>query len=145
MSNSRKKDNTSTAKKRKTIGVVSDFSSSTVRGYINILLSGIIDESKKHNFNVICFAGEHLVDSKNEFLAQRNIVYRMAGQQNINGVIVVSNSIFSDETTIKDLEAICHYYRPLPIVSIGAKLKGIAIERLRLFVDPKATQMQYRD
>jgi PAS domain S-box-containing protein len=84
---------------------------------------GICDEAALQDINVICFPGE-IIQSKYRFESQANIIYKLAGKENVNGIIILANTI--GQCISKDeLVDFFTSYNPLSLVSIGIKFKHI--------------------
>ncbi|MBN2532715.1 MAG: substrate-binding domain-containing protein [Spirochaetales bacterium] len=84
---------------------------------------GICDEAVKEDINLICFPGE-IIQSRYKFEYQANILYKIAGKENIDGIVVLTSSI-GQFISNKELIRFFHSYKPLPAVSIGIKFKNI--------------------
>lgn len=84
---------------------------------------GICDEAVKHDINLICFPGE-VIQSRYKFEYQANILYKIAGSESLDGIIVLTSSI-GQFISKKELIKFFYSYKPLPVVSIGIKLRNI--------------------
>lgn len=84
---------------------------------------GIADATREHDVNLICFVGGAL-RSPNEFDTQRNVIYDLAGPENVDGLLVMSGSL-GQFIGAEQLARFYERYRPLPIVSIALALDGI--------------------
>jgi DNA-binding LacI/PurR family transcriptional regulator/signal transduction histidine kinase len=84
---------------------------------------GVADATREHDANLVCFVGGAL-RSPNEFDAQRNVIYDLAGPENVDGLLVMSGSLGQFIGT-EQLARFYERYRPLPIVSIALALDGI--------------------
>jgi DNA-binding LacI/PurR family transcriptional regulator len=91
--------------------------------YQIILWKGIVEKAKKEGVNLIYFPGEK-INSRYAFEYQANIVYKLAGKENIDGLIVLAN-IIGIYLPKNEMRAFCLSYLPLPIVSVGISLAGI--------------------
>jgi PAS domain S-box-containing protein len=90
-------------------------------GFCQPVWSGIVDAARKRDINLICFRGSGLGDSN--FSEQFNILYNLAGVENIDGVISWA-SMIGNYVTLDELEAFHQRYRPLPVVTMGRTLAG---------------------
>ena len=64
---------------------------------------GICNEAIKQDINLICFPGE-IIQSRYGFEYQANILYKIAGKENLDGIVVLTSTIgqyVSDEELIK--------------------------------------------
>ncbi len=84
---------------------------------------GVADATREHDANLICFVGRAL-RSPNEFDTQCNVIYDLAGPENVDGLLVMSGSL-GQFTGTEQLTRFYERYRPLPIVSIALTLDGI--------------------
>ncbi|MBN2441242.1 MAG: substrate-binding domain-containing protein [Spirochaetales bacterium] len=91
--------------------------------YQSEIWRGICDEAVKLDVNVICFPGA-IIQSRYGFEYQGNILYKIAGKENLDGIIILSSTI-GQAITEKELIDFFHSYDPLPVVSIGIKLENI--------------------
>lgn len=85
---------------------------------------GVQSAAREHGAHVICFPGKPL-SSPHGFEAQANIVYELAGPENVDGLVIWSGALCHrvDLPVITDF---CRRYLPLPMVTIGhPPLEGI--------------------
>ncbi len=102
---------------RKTIGILIDWIDNQ---YQFDLLYGMAEIAEDKDINLLFFEGGVLND-KNEAL---NKVYTMAGQNNVDGLIILSASIgryISRDFLIQ----FCKQYQPLPTVIVGLQIPGL--------------------
>jgi DNA-binding LacI/PurR family transcriptional regulator/AraC-like DNA-binding protein len=84
------------------------------------VFNGVAGFAEHHNCNLICFIGGEL-NSPNENRTYQNAVYRLAGVYNVDGIIGLSNSLFSYVSKDRMI-GFYNAYFPLPAVSIGIDL-----------------------
>jgi DNA-binding LacI/PurR family transcriptional regulator len=87
------------------------------------LWAGIVDAARAYDANLICFPGSHL-ESPEGFLAQGNVIYRLAGADNVDGLIF-SSATLELHVGPDRMQHFVDKYRPLPRVSLGLSLKGV--------------------
>jgi DNA-binding LacI/PurR family transcriptional regulator len=87
------------------------------------LWHGVADRARELDVNLLCFSGG-IPDWPHNFEAQKNVLFSLAGQQNVDGLLVWSN-ILSHTLDRQALEAFCQRYAPLPLISMGALLPNI--------------------
>jgi DNA-binding LacI/PurR family transcriptional regulator len=88
------------------------------------LWAGVMDAARTHDANLICFPGNHL-DSPDGFLAQGNVIYRLASAENVDGLVFSSVTLAPLRVGPDAMQRFADQYRPLPRVSLGLPLKGI--------------------
>ena len=93
-------------------------------GYQSELWSGIADTIREQNASLICFAGGALESAPvDKYERMRNIIYKLANSDIIDGLIVSSTiGTFVEQ---KKLLELCDSYQPLKIVSTGVSLPNI--------------------
>ncbi len=99
---------------RATIGFLIDHTDSQ---YQFGILQGIADYAEHQDVNLICFEGG-IIQSTRHFDYERNIVYDLATNKRLDGLIVLSDSIahlLDDDTLLK----FCRSYEPLPVIFVG--------------------------
>lgn len=106
--------------RRPTIGLLLDWLEDQ---YQIAILSGVADAARDSDTNLVCFVGGRL-RSPYKFDAQRNVVYELVSQENVDGLLILSGAISCD-VGLEETQAFCERYRPLPIVSIALALNGI--------------------
>lgn len=84
---------------------------------------GVADAARARDVNLVCFVGGPL-RSPEEFDAQRNVIYDLAGPENVDGLLVMSGSL-GQFIGAEQLAQFYERYRPLPIISIALALDGI--------------------
>ena len=92
-------------------------------GYAANVWPGVAAVAEEHDVNLVCFVGGAL-NALHEFDAQRNVVYDLAGPENVDGLVAMSGSI-GQFVGPERLSRYFERYRPLPIVSIAMELEGI--------------------
>ncbi|MBN1699690.1 MAG: substrate-binding domain-containing protein [Spirochaetales bacterium] len=91
--------------------------------YQIILWKGITEKAKEEGVNLIYFPGEK-IDSDEAFESQANIVYKLAGKDNIDGLIVLSN-IIGVYLKKNEMKEFCASFSPIPVVAVGNSYEGI--------------------
>lgn len=106
-------------KERPTIGL---FAEILPVGYFFPLFQGIVDTCNERDANLRLFLGSHL-DSPSNFNSYKNIIYKYAGKQNVDGIITTSPSMgryATKENFFKFISAIS-----VPKISLGLDIEGI--------------------
>ncbi|MBV9946981.1 MAG: substrate-binding domain-containing protein [Myxococcales bacterium] len=88
------------------------------------ILQGAMDAAHDRGAHLLCFAGGVLGAPAGES-GERNGVFDLAKQRNVDGLILLSGSIGKRIGPAK-LEEFAHRYRPLPMCSIGVALNGMS-------------------
>jgi putative nucleotidyltransferase with HDIG domain len=99
---------------RPTIGFLIDY---TEGQYQFGILQGVSDFAEHRNINLICFEGGPL-HSREHFKYDRNILYGLAGNRRLDGLIILSDSVaihLDDDALLGFRES----FRPLPVIFIG--------------------------
>ncbi|MBN1698086.1 MAG: substrate-binding domain-containing protein [Spirochaetales bacterium] len=107
-------------KVRPTIGFLTDWSE---QDYQTNLREGVIDAAEAYDANLFCFVGGAL-RSTNAYEAQRNVLYDLINEDNIDGIIVMSASI-GHFISYEEIVDFCHSFKHIPIVSIALPIEGI--------------------
>ena len=100
--------------KRWTVGFLIDHTDSQ---YQFSVLQGISDFSVLRDVNLICYEGG-IIRSARYFDYERNIIYELANQGRLHGLIILSDSIahlLDDETLLKFKNS----FSPLPVIFVG--------------------------
>jgi len=113
-----------TKSQRRTIGFIIDgiFGQG---GYQSELLKGVWDTAQAENLNLVCFTGgplRNLPDPDYDY--QRNLVYTLATEQSVDGLILHSATI----AYIVGKEEFSRYFNrlhSLPMINLGFPLEGI--------------------
>lgn len=105
---------------RRTIGLITDWIDDQ---YQLDILNGINDLAKERDVNLLCFEGGAL-NAKNSWEARGNIVYELAGTENVDGLIIGSLGSFAN---IQEIIRFSKKYQPLPLVSINFEIPGIPL------------------
>ncbi len=92
------------------------------------LWHGVADRARERDVNLICFSGG-IPHWHQQFEAQKNILFDIAGQPNLNGLLVWAN-ILSHTLDRSSMEAFCQRYAPLPVISMGMVLPSIPSIRI---------------
>jgi signal transduction histidine kinase/DNA-binding LacI/PurR family transcriptional regulator/AraC-like DNA-binding protein len=92
------------------------------------LWHGVADRAAERNVNLICFSGG-IPHWQQQFEAQKNILFKIAGQPNVDGLLVWAN-ILSHTLDRTGMEGFCQAYSPLPIISMGMVLPSIPSIRI---------------
>jgi len=87
------------------------------------LWHGVADRALERNVNLICFSGG-IPHWHQQYEAQKNILFDIAGQPNIDGLLIWAN-ILSHTLDRRSLEAFCLRYAPLATISMGMILPSI--------------------
>ncbi len=92
------------------------------------LWHGVADRAMERNVNLICFSGG-IPHWQQQYEAQKNILFRIAGQPNVDGLLIWAN-ILSHTLDPTSMEAFCQNYAPLPIISMGMVLPSFPSIRI---------------
>ncbi len=92
------------------------------------LWHGVADQARARNVNLICFSGG-IPRSRQQYEEQKNILFNIAGEQNVDGLLVWAN-ILSHTLDRSSLETFCQRYAPLPMISMGMVLPSIPSIRI---------------
>lgn len=103
-----------------TIGL---FHSQLDRGFHRQALASVARAAEVHGANLICFDG-NVLNFPGDFATQGNVLYDLVSQEVVDGILVWASAL-DWAVDQKAMEAFCHRYRPLPIVSVGPPLEGI--------------------
>jgi signal transduction histidine kinase/DNA-binding LacI/PurR family transcriptional regulator/AraC-like DNA-binding protein len=87
------------------------------------LWHGVADQAQARDVNLFCFSGG-IPHWPVEYEAQKNILFDIAGKQNVDGLLIWAN-ILSHTLDRANLEAFCQRYAPLPTISMGMVLPSI--------------------
>ena len=87
------------------------------------LWHGVADQAQAREVNLFCFSGG-IPHWPVEHEAQKNILFDIAGKQNVDGLLIWAN-ILSHTLDRSSLEAFCQRYAPLPTISMGMVLPAI--------------------
>ncbi|MBN2536603.1 MAG: substrate-binding domain-containing protein [Spirochaetales bacterium] len=105
---------------RPTIAFLTDWSE---QDYQTNLREGVIDAAEENDANLFCFVGGGL-NSVNAYEIQRNVIYELVNENNVDGVIIMSASI-GHYISYNEIVEFCNNYRNMPIVSIAVQIDGI--------------------
>ncbi|MBN2442776.1 MAG: substrate-binding domain-containing protein [Spirochaetales bacterium] len=84
------------------------------------IVQGTMSAGKKHGVNILIFCGGQ-INAKNVWEASRNIIYSLASEKSLDGIILASGSLaltIDKETYTR----FCHQFEPIPIVSLHEKI-----------------------
>src|SRR5512133_3636568 len=79
------------------------------------LWHGVADRAQERDVHLICFSGG-FPSARQPYESQTNILYQIAGPQNVDGLLVWAN-ILSHTLDPQGLQSFCRQYAPLPVVS----------------------------
>ena len=110
---------------RSTIGMLTAW----LKGPTEInLWHGVADRAQERDVNLVCFSGG-FPRWQQQFEAQKNILFNIPGQQNVDGLLIWAN-ILSHSLDRGSLEAFCLRYVPLPVISMGMFFSSIPSIRI---------------
>ncbi len=91
--------------------------------YQKAVWKGIVDEACEKKVNIMCFPGLR-VNYRGNFEYQSNIVYSLACKKNVDGLIILSNTIFYN---LKKSEVLKFYdnYKSIPVINFGITIPGL--------------------
>ena len=92
--------------------------------YTDLIWSGIATRAKEKDFNTISYIGRSLSNNPID-KSTNNIVYQLANEDVLDGLIVLTGGIGSLVST-QELTIFCHKFLPLPVVSVGVQIEGFA-------------------
>ncbi len=92
------------------------------------LWHGVADRAQERDVNLICYSGG-IPHWYQEFESQKNILFRIAGEQNVDGLLIWAN-ILSHTLDPSNLKEFCRRYAPLPVISMGMVLPSIPSIRI---------------
>jgi len=81
---------------------------------------GVQSVAREYGANVICFPGKPL-RSPHGFEAQANVIYDLAGPENVDGLIIWSGAL-CHQVDVPVITEFCRRYLPLPMVTVGHPL-----------------------
>ncbi len=118
----------SSANNRLTVGFLIDHTDSQ---YQFGILQGVSDFAQNRNINLICLEGGLLnPDAEGNFRCERNILYKLATEHRLDGLIILSDSVgirLDDKALFRFRES----FRSLPVVFVGRshpKVPSIVID-----------------
>jgi DNA-binding LacI/PurR family transcriptional regulator/signal transduction histidine kinase len=116
------KKNTSSKKRRPTIGLLID-NLYGVGGYQPAVWSGAAEAARERDANLICFPGGTLGHSPvDPFIAQANRLYDLVTADSVDGLVICSNTL-SSYVGPEKFQAFCTRYSSIPAVSVGLPLR----------------------
>ena len=92
------------------------------------LWHAVADRAEERNVNLVCFSGG-IPRWPQQYEAQKNILFNIAGQPNVDGLLIWAN-ILSHTLDPTGLEEFCQRYHPIPIISMGMVLKSFPSIRI---------------
>lgn len=103
-----------------TVGVLVDWLETE---YQSAVVGGLVEAARESGVNVVCMVGG-VLNSPDRFSLQRNAVYDLATSDDIDGLVILAGTL-GNYRGLDDLSAFCERFRPLPMVSIAARLPGM--------------------
>ncbi|HEX2952619.1 MAG TPA: substrate-binding domain-containing protein [Bacillota bacterium] len=106
------------SKRRKIIGILMDWAAE----YQMRIVFGAVEAAKKFDVNVVAVEGG-CIESPLVYESQRNGLYQLVNQRNVDAIIVLSASInrYADHAQLKRF---LDGFRPLPVVCIAQDVEG---------------------
>ncbi len=101
---------------RPTIGLLSD---RLVNEYSYNMWAGVANTARKHEANLLYFAGSHL--NVGDLF---NTVFELVDPEVVDGLVIWS-ALLGHQIGPEATHAFCNRYQPLPMVSIGLPMEGI--------------------
>jgi sigma-B regulation protein RsbU (phosphoserine phosphatase) len=86
--------------------------------YQNEIVLGAHDECQEHGVDLYCFAGGLITTPD-----PRNLVYQLCGPEDLDGVILVTGTMASEDSP--EIEALFRRFAGLPICTIGSPRPGV--------------------
>ena len=114
---------------RPTIAFLTDWSE---HNYQTIIREGIISAAEENDANLFCFVGGSL-NSVNEYEIQKNVLYDLVNEDNVDGIIIMS-ALIGHYISYDDIVKFCENYSHIPLVSIALQIDKIP----SLLVDQEA-------
>jgi signal transduction histidine kinase/DNA-binding LacI/PurR family transcriptional regulator len=84
---------------------------------------GISDGARRRGIDLMCFPGG-LLRARNEDDAQANILYELASDERLDGLVIWTAG-FDSYLTPSEVEAFSSRYRPIPVVGVENPISGI--------------------
>ena len=97
----------------------------TSAAYTSIIASGIAAAAERHDVNLLVIPGEHLSHppGRDQFLAQRKLLFDLASTESMDGLIILGAlGNFGPPEELADFHK---HYHPLPTVSLGTPIQGV--------------------
>ena len=94
-----------------------------VEEYYTLIWSGAVEVAQAQDANLIAFVGQ-APGKPTGFLSQETIIYNLANDENIDGLIMVTGNL-NKYIPPEEFAAFCQRYAALPMVSLVDKLPGI--------------------
>lgn len=110
----------SNKRQRRTIGVLVDDLRS---GNQNTIVNGVSSITNENDINLICFIGG-MLDSSLKYSSNRNIIYNLVSTENVDGLIILADSL----GTLIDTKSFAEFikkFNSIPTISIGMLIEGI--------------------
>ncbi len=105
---------------RPTIGYLIDWFE---KDYQTYLRDGVIEAAEANDVNLVCFVGGALCSS-NEYETQRNVLYDLVSESNVDGLIIMTASIGHWVST-EEIRDFCYKFHDIPMVSIALSIKDV--------------------
>jgi len=118
---------------RKTIGFINP---SLHLPWEDIQLKGILDGARELDVNISILPGGRL-NSSIPGEAQRNILYKLADNRNLDGLIIWSSGL-DEFVSHKTLAEFIHSFSPLPVISLEHSVSGIPSIRMDSYTTLKS-------
>lgn len=106
--------------KRRSIGVLTDWFNSQCHASI---IHGAFACAREKGVDIFCFEGG-AINSNRDYEAQRNMIYDYVGEENVDGLVVLS-AIIGHFSTREQVAEFCRKFGDLPLVSVTMELEGI--------------------
>jgi PAS domain S-box-containing protein len=106
--------------KKPTIGIILG----DTNAFTNLIWTGIANRAEMRGFNTVVFIGKSLSNDP-IIKSTHNIIYQLINENIIDGLIILTAGIGS-RVSAQELNAFCHQFLPLPIVSIGVQIDGVS-------------------
>ncbi|MBN2002502.1 MAG: response regulator [Anaerolineae bacterium] len=87
--------------------------------YQELIWQGVAGAAQDYNLNLVVFVGGGIAEGAYN---PTNIIYEMAKTERLQGLIVVTGTIFS---SFPQAQHFCEQFAPLPVVSLATPLAGI--------------------
>jgi sigma-B regulation protein RsbU (phosphoserine phosphatase) len=112
------------AREKKTFALIIDMLSG-VGSYQEDIWHGVVKAVKKMGHNLMVFPGGSIeVRPDNKYEYNRNIVYEIIKQQNIDGIILAGGTV-GNYISHERFEAFVKHYDPIPVICVAAEIAGV--------------------
>jgi DNA-binding LacI/PurR family transcriptional regulator len=97
-----------------------------IRGTVAVdMWLGVSDATRARGANALCFPGGLLGEDTLWASAEANVLYELAGAENVDGLVIWSGAIIYP-LDLEAARAFCTRYHALPMVSVALPLPGVA-------------------